>query len=216
MSDFAARRVMMVDNQIRPSDVTKYPVIAAMLAVPREAYVPAGRREAAYMGENLPLAPRRVVLDPRTLAKMLDALNIQGGELVLDVAPGLGYSSAVIARMAEAVVALEQEPLAAEAQAALGEQRVDNVAVVTGPLAGGASKHAPYDVICIQGGAEVLPEALAAQLKPGGRIACLFMQDELGTVRIGTKTSGGIVWRDAFNAAAPVLPGFERKQEFAL
>lgn len=216
MSDFAARRVMMVDNQIRPSDVTKYPVIAAMLAVPREAYVPADRQEAAYMGENLPLAPGRVVLDPRTLAKMLDALNIQGDELVLDVGAGLGYSAALIARMAQAVVAVEQEPLAAEAQAALGEQRVDNVAVVAGPLDGGAAKHAPYDVICIEGGIEVLPEALAAQLKPGGRIGGLFMQDELGTVRIGTKTADGIVWRDAFNAAAPVLPGFGRKQEFAL
>ncbi|WP_323042683.1 protein-L-isoaspartate O-methyltransferase [Gemmobacter sp.] len=216
MSDFAARRVMMVDNQIRPSDVTKYPVIAAMLAVPREAFVPADRREAAYMGENLPLGPGRVVLDPRTLAKMLDALNIQADELVLDVGAGLGYSSAVIAHMAEAVVALETEPMAAEAQTVLGAQRADNVAVVVGALEAGAPKHAPYDVICVQGGAEVLPAALAAQLKTGGRIGCLFMVGELGVVRIGTKTADGIVWRDAFNATAPVLPGFGRKQEFAL
>lgn len=216
MSDFAARRVMMVDNQIRPSDVTKYPVIAAMLAVPREAFVPADRREAAYMGENLPLGPGRVVLDPRTLAKMLDALNIQADELVLDVGAGLGYSSAVIAHMAEAVVALETEPMAAEAQAVLGTERADNVAVVAGALEAGAPKHAPYDVICVQGGAEVLPAALAAQLKTGGRIGCLFMVGELGVVRIGTKTADGIVWRDAFNATAPVLPGFGRKQEFAL
>lgn len=216
MSDFAARRVMMVDNQIRPSDVTKYPVIAAMLAVPREAFVPGDRREAAYMGENLPLGPGRVVLDPRTLAKMLDALNIQADELVLDVGAGLGYSSAVIAHMAEAVVALEAEPMAAEAQAVLGTQRADNVAVVAGALEAGAPKHAPYDVICVQGGAEVLPAALAAQLKTGGRIGCLFMVGELGVVRIGTKTADGIVWRDAFNATAPVLPGFGRKQEFAL
>lgn len=216
MSDFAARRVMMVDNQIRPSDVTKYPVIAAMLAVPREAFVPDDRREAAYMGENLPLGPGRVILDPRTLAKMLDALNIQADELVLDVGAGLGYSSAVIAHMAEAVVALEAEPMAAEAQAILGEQRADNVAVVTGALHMGAPKHAPYDVICVQGGVEVLPPALADQIKTGGRIGCLFMIGELGVVRIGTKTADGIVWRDAFNATAPVLPGFARKQEFAL
>ncbi|GGE09540.1 protein-L-isoaspartate(D-aspartate) O-methyltransferase [Gemmobacter megaterium] len=216
MSDFAARRVMMVDNQIRPSDVTKYPVIAAMLAVPREAYVPSDRREAAYMGENLPLGPRRVVLDPRTLAKMLDALNVQADELVLDVGAGLGYSAAVIARMAEAVVALEEEPLAAEMQAALGEQRVDNVAVVAGALTDGAARHAPYDVICVEGGVEEVPEALVTQLKPGGRIGCLFMQGELGVVRIGTKSGDGIVWRDAFNAAAPVLPGFGRKRQFAL
>jgi len=216
MSDFAARRVMMVDNQIRPSDVTKYPVIAAMLAVPREAYVPADRREAAYVGENLAIGGGRTMVEPRTLAKALDGLNIQRDELVLNIGAGLGYSAAVIARMAEAVVAVEEEGLAAEAQAALGEQRVDNVAVIAGALSAGAAKHAPYDVIFIEGGIEVLPDALAAQLKLGGRIGCLFMEGELGTVRIGTKLGDGIVWRDAFNAAAPVLPGFERKGEFAL
>ena len=216
MSDFAARRVMMVDNQIRPSDVTKYPVIAAMLAVPREAYVPADRREAAYVGENLAIGGGRTMVEPRTLAKLLDALNIQRDELVLNIGAGLGYSAAVIARMAEAVVAVEEEGLAAEAQAALGDQRVDNVAVIAGALTSGAAKHAPYDVIFIEGGIEVLPDALVAQLKQGGRIGCLFMEGALGTARIGTKLGDGIVWRDAFNAAAPVLPGFERKSEFAL
>lgn len=216
MSDFAARRVMMVDNQIRPSDVTKYPVIAAMLAVPREAYVPADRREAAYVGENLAIGGGRTMVEPRTLAKLLDALNIQRDELVLNIGAGLGYSAAVIARMAEAVVAVEEEGLAAEAQAAFGDQRVDNVAVIAGALASGAAKHAPYDVIFIEGGIEVLPDALVAQLKQGGRIGCLFMEGALGTARIGTKLGDGIVWRDAFNAAAPVLPGFERKAEFAL
>lgn len=216
MSDFAARRVMMVDNQIRPSDVTKYPVIAAMLAVPREAYVPSDRREAAYVGENLAIGGGRTMVEPRTLAKLLDALNIQRDELVLNIGAGLGYSAAVIARMAEAVVAVEEEGLAAEAQAALGDQRVDNVAVIAGALASGAAKHAPYDVIFIEGGIEVLPDALVAQLKQGGRIGCLFMEGALGTARIGTKLGDGIVWRDAFNAAAPVLPGFERKAEFAL
>ena len=216
MSDFAARRVMMVDNQIRPSDVTKYPVIAAMLAVAREEFVPADRREAAYVGENLPLGPARVLLEPRTLAKMLDALNIQGNELVLDVGAGLGYSAAVIARMAEAVVAVESAPMAAEAQAALAAQRVDNVAVIEADPAAGSPRHAPFDVIVIEGGVEEVPAALLAQLKPGGRIGALFMQGALGVVRIGTQTGDGLVWRDAFNAAAPVMPGFGRARAFTL
>ena len=216
MSDFAARRVMMVDNQIRPSDVTKYPVIAAMLAVPRESFVPPSLREAAYVGENLTLAPGRVLLEPRTLAKMLDALNIQGNELVLDVGAGLGYSAAVIARMAEAVVAVESAPLAAEAEAALSAERVDNVAVIEGALATGSARHAPFDVIVIEGGIEEVPPAIVAQLKPGGRIGALFMHGALGVVRIGTRVGDAIVWRDAFNAAAPVLPGFARARTFAL
>ena len=88
MTDFAARRTMMVDTQVRPNDVTKYPIIEAMLAVPREAFVPGSQREAAYVGGNLEIAPGRVMLEARTLAKMLDALDIQPTDLVLDV---VGY-----------------------------------------------------------------------------------------------------------------------------
>ena len=110
MPDFNARRTMMVDTQVRPSDVTKFPVIDAMLSVPREAFVPNDRREAAYVGENLDLGGGRVLLEPRTLAKMLDALNIQDDEMVLDIGAALGYSSAVISQMAEAVVAVEGNP----------------------------------------------------------------------------------------------------------
>jgi protein-L-isoaspartate(D-aspartate) O-methyltransferase len=174
MSEFASRRVMMVDTQVRPSDVTKFPIIDAMLSVPREVYVPANRREAAYVGENLDIAPGRVVLEARTLAKLLDALDIQPGEMVLDLGSGLGYSAAVIARLAGTVVAVEEdEALAAEAGRLLSDEGVDNALLVTGPLATGAAKHAPYDVITIQGAVETVPEALVAQLRDGGRIGAV-------------------------------------------
>jgi protein-L-isoaspartate(D-aspartate) O-methyltransferase len=217
MSDFATRRVMMVDTQVRPSDVTKFPIIEAMLAVPREVFVPSARREAAYVGENLDIAPGRVVLEPRTLAKLLDALDVQPGELVLDLGCGLGYSTAVIARLADAVVAVEEdESMAAEAQRTLSAEGVDNAAVVVGPLAAGDARHAPFDVITIQGGVEVVPEALLAQLKEGGRIGAVFMEGALGTARIGYKIDGVVSWRQVFNAAAPVLPGFSAARGFVL
>lgn len=217
MTTFQERRRMMVDNQIRTADVTKYPIIAAMLHVPREEFVPRARREAAYMGENLPLAAGRVVLDPRTLAKMLDVLDIGPQELVLDVGTGLGYSAAVIGQLAEAVVALEEDAvLATEAEAALASAGADNVALVAGPLTAGAPKHGPYDVITVQGGAEVMPPALVEQLKEGGRIACIFMEGALGTVKLGLKSGATVSWRPVFNAAAPVLPGFHRKPAFVL
>jgi protein-L-isoaspartate(D-aspartate) O-methyltransferase len=217
MSEFLSRRVMMVDTQVRPSDVTKYPIIEAMLAVPRELYVPDDRREAAYVGENLEIAPGRVLLEPRTLAKLLDALDIQPEELVLDLGTGLGYSAAVIARLAGTVVAVEEEPsLAADAQRLLSEEGVDNALVIPGPLAAGAAKHAPYDVIVVQGGIETLPDSLAQQLRDGGRIGAIFMEGALGTAQIGVKSGGRISWRPIFNAAAPVLSGFARARSFAL
>jgi protein-L-isoaspartate(D-aspartate) O-methyltransferase len=217
MPDFASRRVMMVDTQVRPSDVTKFPIIAAMLDVPRERFVPADRREAAYAEDNVPLKAGRVLLEARTLAKMLDALDIQPGDLVLDIATGLGYSAAVMAKMAEAVVAVEEdEGLASEAEAALAAAGADNAVVVTAPLTQGAPKHGPYDIITLQGAVEIVPKALTDQLKEGGRIACLFMDGELGVCRIGLMIGGQVNWRDIFNAAAPVLPGFAREREFVL
>jgi protein-L-isoaspartate(D-aspartate) O-methyltransferase len=216
-TSFAERRVVMVDSQVRPSDVTKFPIIAAMLEIPREAFVPASRRDAAYMGEHVPLAPGRVVLDPRCFAKMLDALDIEPDELVLDVGCGLGYSAAVLGRMAEAVVALEADAgMARDAEAALSAAGADNVAVVTGALEGGAPRHGPYDVILVEGGVEAWPDTLTAQLKDGGRCAAIFMEGGLGTVRVGLRSGDAISWRYAFNAAAPVLAGFTATRGFVL
>lgn len=217
MQDFAERRRMMVDTQVRPSDVTKFPIIDAMLSVRREDFVPSAAREVAYTGENIALDAQRVVLEPRTLAKMLDLLAVGNADLVLDLGCGLGYSSAVLARMAEAVVAVEvDEALAAEAQAQLSEAGVDNVILHQGDLAVGAPEHGPYDVILAQGGIETLPDAILEQLKDGGRIVCLFMDGQLGLVKHGIKLGGKVDWHTDFSASAPVLPGFEAKPAFTL
>ncbi len=217
MTDFATRRHTMVDTQIRPSDVTKFPIIDAMLNVERENFVPDWKREAAYVGDLVDLGHGRSLLEPRTLAKMLDALNIANEEIVLDIAPALGYSTAVAARMAQLVVGVEaDEELASEAQNALMEADADNAIIHTGPLDGGAPEHGPYDVILIQGGVEQVPEAILNQLKDHGRIACLFMEGDLGTVRIGQKSAGRVTWRFAFNASAPVLPAFSKDCVFSL
>jgi protein-L-isoaspartate(D-aspartate) O-methyltransferase len=217
MTDFEASRVMMVDTQVRPSDVTKFPIIDAMLSVKREAFVPSAMREVAYMGENISLGTNRVMLEPRPLAKMLDALEIEQDEMVLDIGCGLGYSSALLARMAEAVVAVEEDAdFAREAESNLAEQGADNVALVEGALTQGAAKHGPYDVIIIEGGVAQVPQSLTDQLNEGGRIAAIFTTGALGECRVGYKVDGDVSWRLAFNASAPILPGFEAQHSFTL
>ena len=217
MADYAQRRTTMVDTQVRPSDVTKFPIIEAMLRIPREMFVPDDKRDAAYVGENVDLGGGRVVLEPRTLAKMLEAVDIQPDELVLDIASGYGYSTALAAHLAEAVIALEEVPeLAKEAERALGEAGADNTAVIEGPLAEGAAKHGPYDVIMVQGAVQHMPDAITDQLKDGGRIAAIFQEGALGVVRVGYRIDGQMTWRFAFNAGAPVLPGFEANRAFVL
>ena len=217
MADYAARRTAMVDTQVRPSDVTKFPIINAMLSVAKEDFVHAGQRETSYVGENIDLGQGRVILEPRTMAKMLDGLDIQPTETVLDVGCGLGYSSAIISKLADFVVALEdQETLANEAQDLLSQAGADNVAVQAGAMQDGAPKHGPYDVITIQGGVETIPAALLDQLRDGGRIAAIFVEQGLAVCRIGNKSMGTVTWRYAFNAGAPVVQGFEAAREFAL
>jgi protein-L-isoaspartate(D-aspartate) O-methyltransferase len=215
MPDFEARREAMVDTQVRPSDVTRLPIIEALLAVPREEFVPVNLREAAYIGENLPLGPGRTILEPRTFAKMLEAVDLGPGDLVLDLGCGLGYSAAVMARMADAVAAVEEiDGMASEALATLAEQGVDNVVVETAPLTDGAPQHGPYDAIVIEGAVEQIPGTILDQLKEGGRIVALFAEGKLGVARIGYKIEGAVSWRFLFNASAPVLPGFARAPEF--
>jgi protein-L-isoaspartate(D-aspartate) O-methyltransferase len=153
--------------------------------------------------------------EPRTL-KLYQSL-VRRGDVVLDEACGLGYSTAVLARLAEVVVAVEDDAARADAaQGNLADQGVDNAAVMTGPLAAGAAKSAPYDAILIGGAVEEVPVALLEQLREGGRICAIFAEDGVGAVRLGLKTDGRVNWRFGFNAGAPVLPGFARARTFAL
>ncbi|MAS42659.1 MAG: protein-L-isoaspartate O-methyltransferase [Rhodobacteraceae bacterium] len=215
MSDFAAARTAMVDNQVRPSDVTSYPIIEAMLTIPRERFVPVALRSVAYAGEHLTLAPGRVLLDPRTFAKMIEASDIGPDDLVLDAGCGLGYSTAVLARLGAAVIAVESdEDMARAAAETLSELEAHNAEVVPGPLDQGAGDHAPYNVIFIQGGVEEVPQALSDQLREGGRMVLIRMSGAYGRCEVLTKVNGALsAWR-VFDAAAPVLEGFEKAAVF--
>ena len=123
--------------------------------------------------------------------------------------------------MAQAVVAVEPDAaLAAEAETLLAEHGAGNVLVEHRPAAEGAPAHGPFDVMLVQGAVDTWPEGLTAQLREGGRVTALFAAAHagagLGTVRIGVRVGDGIAWRDLFHAGAPVLPGFEREEAFAL
>lgn len=215
MMNYQAARTAMVDGQIRPSDVTLYPILEAMLTIPREVYVPSAKMPIAYMGADMDLGGGRFVLDPRVFAKMLEKLNIQPNDLVLDIGCGMGYSAAVIAHMAEAVIAIESDgALAAEAETVLSDQSAFNAVVQSSPLADGAVEHGPYDAIIIEGGVQTVPEALLSQLKLGGRIAAIFVEGPVGQCRIGVQTQNGVVWRIAFDATAPILAGFTTTDTF--
>jgi protein-L-isoaspartate(D-aspartate) O-methyltransferase len=213
MMDFIAARRMMVDGQIRTSDVTDLRLIAAMLDVPRERFVPHAKAELAYLDFDLPVthevreADARHLLKPVVLAKMIQAADLEEGDNVLDVGCATGYSAAILARLARSVTALEQDAtLARHARENLaGDQ---NVTLVTGPLVEGAAGQGPYDVILLGGATEVEPLALFRQLKDGGRLVTVMGRTPNGRATLYRRDGADISGRPIFDAAAPTLPGF--------
>lgn len=210
-----ARRTM-VDTQIRPSDVTRSDLIDAMLAVPRDAFFPKTRRALAHVGQDVEVADGRYELDPRVAAKLIMAADPGPRDLVLVVGSATGYMPAVMARLSQAVVALEaSDELFSAASDVLSRMGVDTAITAKGLLEAGCAEHGPYDVILINGGVEIdAPDALLNQLADGGRLVSIRMSGPVGRCEIVTRSDGGFGARPAFDATAPVLPGFAAAAEF--
>jgi protein-L-isoaspartate(D-aspartate) O-methyltransferase len=221
MIDFARVRRAMVDNQLRTYDITDLDVLTAMNAVPRERFVPPGREMLAYSDQPLVVGDGgdegpRTMLAPMVLARLLQHLQIRPGERVLDVAGGLGYSAAVMARMGARVVALESnEALAERARSILAELGTGNVEVAVGPMERGAPDGGPFEAILLNGTVQRRPDGLLEQLAEGGRLGCIQGPGNRSSratlyVRAGSVFSS----RPLFDAAAPVLPPFRDEPGF--
>jgi protein-L-isoaspartate(D-aspartate) O-methyltransferase len=220
MSDFATARRMMVDGQVRPNDVTDLRIVAAMLEIPRERFLPAAKMPLAYLDLDLPILEgpdgraRRRMVTPMLLAKMIQVAGVRETDSVLDVGCGGGYSSAVIARLAHSVVALEEEAtLSLGAKENLYAFGITNVSAETGPLSAGYAARAPYDVIFLQGATEVEPQTLFSQLRDGGRLICV-RGSAAGKVVLYRRSGDDVSGWPAFEATASVLPGFSATPAF--
>jgi protein-L-isoaspartate(D-aspartate) O-methyltransferase len=219
MTDFATARRMMVDGQVRTADVTDQRVQAAMLELPRERFVADDKAALAYLDLDLAInqsgRPTRRLLKPMTLAKLVQLAEITETDRVLDVGCGTGYSSALIARLAGQVVALEEDAaLALRASEALAAVGARNVKVVSGPLADGRAADGPYDAIVLEGATEVAPEALFRQLRNGGRLVCAMGAGAGGKGMLYRCNDGEVSGRAVFEASAALLPGFARQPAF--
>jgi protein-L-isoaspartate(D-aspartate) O-methyltransferase len=219
MSDFTIARQKMVDGQVRPSDVTDSRIIDAMLAVPREAFVPENQRALAYLdldldvGEGAPA--KRYLIKPVVTAKMLQAAEIKATDNVLVVGCATGYAAAVVAKLAARVTATESDSsLAARAKEVLSRLGFGNVTVRTGEAAEGDAANAPYDVIVLNGATEVTPDGLYRQLKDGGRLVGVFATMVPQRAMIVTHSHDDFGTRALFDAAVPVLPGLGRVPAF--
>ena len=216
MTDHAAARRNMVSGQIRTNRVTDERLIEAMEEIPRERFVPHAKRGVAYVDEDVEIASGRYLMEPMVLARMVQEATIAADDMVLDVGCGTGYATAVMSRLAGTVIALDVDAsLAAEAESTLSGVGADNAIVVTGPLAEGYARQAPYDVILLGGAIDHLPQALADQLAEGGRIVGVLREaGGVGQATLWARHRGALSSRSLFEASLPPLPGIARPVQF--
>lgn len=216
MPDYARARLNMVESQIRPNKVSDPAILAALSEVPREAFVEPALRGVAYVDEDLPLGGGRCLIEPMVLARLIQALRVQPGDLVLDIGCATGYGAAILARLAGTVVAVESDPaLAAAARRNLANLGIHNVAIEQGPLENGAPRQGPFDAILIEGKVTEVPQALFDQLAPNGRLTAVLDEGGVaGRATLFQKSDGVVGRRGLFDANTALLPGFKPHARF--
>jgi protein-L-isoaspartate(D-aspartate) O-methyltransferase len=219
MSAFSTARLKMVDGQVRTSDVTDSRIIDAMMALPREAFVPEDKRALAYLDLDLDVSAggsaKRYLIKPVVTAKLLQAAEIRDTDNVLVVGCATGYAAAAAAKLAGRVSATETDPaLAAKARDVLAELGLGNVAVRPADAADGDPANAPFDVIVLNGATEIVPERLYGELREGGRLVGVFAMSQPPRATIVTRSHGDFGNRALFDTTVPVLPGLERRPAF--
>jgi protein-L-isoaspartate(D-aspartate) O-methyltransferase len=222
LPDTAAARLNMIEGQLRPNGVRDERILSAMESLPRERFVPPPLSGIACIDEELPVSASRFLLRPMVLARLVQAANITTQDRVLDIGSGTGYSTGLIAGLAKEVIALEADAnlqkLAASNLEALG---IHNVEFHTCPLGPGLPSGAPYNVILVNGGMEIMPEVLLAQLAEGGRLVAVVRHygpahaAHTGEARLYERRRGQTAHRVLFDATAELLPDFAAPKTFS-
>jgi protein-L-isoaspartate(D-aspartate) O-methyltransferase len=223
-TDTAAARDMMVDGQVRPNKVIDPRIIRAMRTLPRERFVPPHLAARAYVDEDVPLPGGRCLMEPMVIARLVQMLRVRDGERGLVVAAGAGYGAALLDACGGVVTALEEDAALLALARAVLPAFAPRVTVVEGPIAAGWAAGAPYDFILIEGSVGAIPNVLAAQLAPMGRLAAVVTKP--GRSGPVTPGAGGMIGQGVlaepvhvgaattlraqpfFDCATPMLPPF--------
>jgi protein-L-isoaspartate(D-aspartate) O-methyltransferase len=206
--DYARARANMIANQLRPNRVEDPTVLEAMAAVPRERFLPTALRGVAYTDEDLPLADGYWLVEPRVLARLIQAAEVNKSDVILVVGCASGYAGAVLARLAATALLLVPEAVAETVEALLDDLGVDNVVVAaSNDPASGQPSQAPFDVILIVGSVAQVPPALLDQIGERGRLVAVVNHGRVGKAMMFTRIHGVVGGREVCDASTPLCPG---------
>ena len=216
MADFAAFRDAMVDGQLRPNGITDPHLIRAFRSVPRELFVPSNLQDLAYIEDNLKIENDRLLMQPRILAMLIQALELKVHDKALTIGCASGYSAAILSYMADTVVGLDSDAQMIElAMSLFSELVLDKITMISGDLTQGAPQQAPFDAIVIEGAVSYVPQNLFDQLADRGRLAAVIQtQKEIGQAMLFFKHNNQISKRRIFDACLPILKAFEMPAKF--
>ncbi|MFM7085023.1 MAG: protein-L-isoaspartate O-methyltransferase family protein [Hyphomicrobium sp.] len=223
MIDPSVQRLNMIESQIRPSDITDQAILRAMGSVHREEFLSSERKALAYLDIDQPLvfpkqnrASQRFLWAPRTFAKLLQLAAIQPTHRVLDVGCGTGYSTAIMSKLSEEVVALETDSALAQVACDMVKaHKINNVRVLEGSLPEGCPKEAPFDIILLEGAVAQTPDKLLNQLKDGGRLVGILRKGYSSRAYRWLRSGEVVSSHPEFDIPnAFILPGFEPKRGF--
>ena len=206
MTDYADRRYLMVENQLRPNAIEDTAVLAAMGSVPRERFVPDALKGVAYGDEDIDLGGGRHLVEPLVLGKMLQHAGSTPNDRALVVGCATGYCAAVLAKMVKSVVFVTRDRLA-ETNRLFDALGYTNIVSVAGSARDGDGQHAPFDLILIGGAVYEIPDKLLGQLADGGRLVTVRSEKRrMGKVTVVTRVGDGFGTITPYDAACPLVP----------
>lgn len=217
--DYTAARQNMVDCQLATNQIDEPKILQAMSSIPREKFLPEDQRHLAYLDEDIKMAEGRYLMEPMILGRLIQALEPKGGDVALDIGGGTGYSSALLSFLTQTVMAVESNKDALEyAKRIWLELDLCNIVDLQGDLKQAGAKHAPYDMILVNGSVASIPQELIAQLKINtGRLVCVLrpnLESQGKAVLIYRTGENEYSSSPLFDAAVPYIDEFKPTSDF--
>ena len=206
----------MVEGQIKPIGGMQKNILDAFNSINRDDFVPLNLKDNSFSERNLFLKRDRFVLKANLLAKIISALNISNEENVLVIGSSTGYSSAVISRIAETVISIEEDKeLLDFSEEAVRKNGIDNVVFINNAMKEGCSEQGPFNAIIIEGAIDEVPPKILNQLDHNGRLIAMINDNGISNVIEYQKKNNAFTERFLFNCSAPKLKSFDKRKSFS-